>query len=155
MEPLEAPLITLGVSLSEVLAALWQRSHLEPIQAPPSSAWSLKAPALEFIFTYSPLPGDVAFHPRQEVNTRSRLQGRRRRLIRRQVSDRSAAAVPRTATGGRELEVAGFLQEWRDPERPVHPSPSGRPRKSPDVVSRRLPVPPPHPHPSSRSRLFN
>lgn len=35
MEPLEAPLITLGVSLSEVLAALWRRSHLEPIQSPP------------------------------------------------------------------------------------------------------------------------
>lgn len=147
MEPLEAPLITLGVSLSEVLAALWRRSHLEPIQAPPppSSAWSLKAPALEFIFTYSPLPGDVAFHPRQEVNTRSRLQGRRRRLIRRQVSDRSAAAVPRTATRGWELEVAGFLQRWRDPGRPVHPSPSGRPRRSPGVVSRRLPLPPPPP----------
>lgn len=64
MEPSEAPSITLGASLSEVLAALWGRNHLEAIQALflqrlipssllkcSSSACSLKVLTGKFIYT--------------------------------------------------------------------------------------------------------
>lgn len=64
MEPLEAPSITLGASLSEVLAALWGRNHLEAIQALflqrlipssllkcASSACSPKVLTVKFIYT--------------------------------------------------------------------------------------------------------